>query len=216
MRIWLAMVLVLLAPALAGAQQLPSWDMARQAMVDDYAKEQPKDKVLEVTGPQRRELGSKTLRYYGAALLAHADGTRSRDLLWVQYKLLGDNWVLEHVQIMERSAQADVTPPSTEQALRLLKAAWPKDKCEGFDILDVTLDNSPPRYQQETTADRAHAKRWYVYRVRVAARGNGKFRMSEDGADYINETQNLLRWNPDDKSWSVEPQQLRCSFSKRR
>ncbi len=29
--------------------------------------------------------------------------------------------------------------------------------------------------------------------------------MSEDGVAYVNDTQNLLLWNPADKSWSVDP-----------
>ena len=73
-----------------------------------------------------------------------------------------------------------------------------------------------PKFQIEDTSDRANAKRWYVYSVKVAAKGNGKFRLSEDGASYVNATQNMLLWNPSSKSWSVETRHLRCTgFSKK-
>ena len=63
----------------------------------------------------------------------------------------------------------------------------------------------------------ATAKRWFVYNVKVSAKGNGKFRLSEDGAAYVNATQNMLLWNPADKSWSVEQRHLRCTgFSKKK
>jgi hypothetical protein len=204
---------LLIAPAAALAQQAPGWDAARQAILDDYARAQPKDKVIEVTGPEKREAMIIAVRYYGVALVERADRTRSRDRVTVEYRLVGDHWDLYRVHVYEQNAVADLEPPAAAEALRLFTAAWPKDKCEGFDILDVKLDGAP-RYQQETTADRANAKRWYVYHIKVAAKGNGKFRMSEDGTAYVNETQNLLLWHPAEKSWSVEPQQLRCSFSK--
>jgi hypothetical protein len=210
--------LVLLAPLLlvsgaALAQQAPGWDAARKAIIDDFARQQPKDKVIEVTGPEKSEAMIVAVRYYGTALVEHGDRTRSRDRVTVEYRLVGDHWDLYRVHVYEQNAVADLEPPAAAEALRLFTAAWPKDKCEGFDILDVKLDGAP-RYQQETTADRANAKRWYIYHLKVAAKGNGKFRMSEDGTAYVNETQNLLLWHPTDKSWSVEPQQLRCSFSK--
>ena len=217
--IWaLSRLLTLLAaiaflPAVALAQQAPGWDAARQAILDDYAHKQPKDKVIEVTGPDKRDAIILAVRYFGTALVERADRTRSRDRVTVEYRLVGDHWDLYRVNVYEQNAVADLEAPTAAEALRLFSAAWPKDKCEGFDILDVKLDGAP-RYQQETTADRANAKRWYVYHLKVAAKGNGTFRMSEDGAAYLNETQNLLLWNPSVKSWSVEPQQLRCSFSK--
>jgi hypothetical protein len=204
---------LLAVPAAALAQQAPGWDAARQAIIDDYARQQPKDRVIEVTGPEKREAMIIAVRYFGTALVERADHTRNRDRVTVEYRLVGDHWDLYRVHVYEQNAVADLEPPSSAEALRLFTAAWPKDKCEGFDILEVKLDGAP-RYQQETTADRANAKRWYVYHLKVAAKGNGKFRMSEDGTAYVNETQNLLLWHPADKSWSVEPQQLRCSFSK--
>ncbi len=67
--------------------------------------------------------------------------------MWVEYRLVGDRWELHAVHVYEQTAQADVEPPSAEQAQRLFGAAWPKDKCEGFGNLGVKLDGAP-RYQQ--------------------------------------------------------------------
>jgi hypothetical protein len=62
-----------------------------------------------------------------------------------------------------------------------------------------------------------HVDITYVYRVKVSVRGNGKFRLSEDGAGYLNATQNMLLWNPAQKSWTVELRHLRCNgFTKKR
>jgi hypothetical protein len=192
------------------AQQAPDWDAARKAIIADYAREQPKDKVVEVTGPERREAFLIAIRYYGSALIERADGTRTRDKVSVEYRLVGDRWELERVQLLDKNALADLEPPPAAEALRLFNATYPKDKCEGYDIMEVKLDGKP-RYQQEVTADRANAKRWFVYHIRIAAKGNGKFRMSEDGAAYLNETQNMLLWDPAQKSWSVDPRQVRCT-----
>lgn len=197
------------------AQQAPGWDAARQAIIKDYAREQPGDKVIEVAGPEKREAVLIAIRYYGSALIERPDGTKSRDRVIVEYRLVGDVWELERVRVYEKNALADLESPANADALRLFNGAWPKDKCEGYEILDVQLDGKP-RYQQETTSDRANAKRWFVYHLKISAKGNGKFRMSEDGAAYVNETQNMLLWNPAQKSWSVDPRQLRCSFSKQK
>ena len=210
----IALILGMLLPMAAGAQA-PAWESARGAILKEYARTQPEARVIEVSGPERREGRLLRYRYFGSALIERTDGTRDRDRLMVEYRLVGDAWELERVQIYESQALAEVPAPSSAEAQRLFSAAWPKDKCEGFDIQGVVLDGEP-RFQRETTADRANAKRWYVYRLKIAARGNGKFRMSEDGASYENVTQNLLLWNPAEKSWSVDPRQLRCSFSKQR
>ena len=192
------------------AQTPPSWEQARSAIAADYAKQQPKDKLLQVEGPEKREGVLIAMRYYARTLVERADGTRSRDGVFVEYRLFGDKWELQTVRVYESRALADLPAPSAQEAQRLFAAAWPKEKCEGYDIQDVKLDGEP-RYQLEDGVERAKARRWYVYSVKIAARGNGKFRMSEDGANYLNATQNLLLWDPAQKSWSVDPRQVRCS-----
>lgn len=198
------------------AQIAPDWPQARAAILADYAKQQPGDKVLEVTGPERREAMLIALRIYGAAKIQRADGTRTNDRVLVDYRLVGERWELARVHVYESTALSDLPAPPPQQAQQILAKAWRDAQCEAFDDLQLLIDGEP-RFQLETTADRANAKRWYVYQVRVNARGNGKFRLSEDGAAYVNETQNMLLWNPADKSWSVEARHLRCGgFTKRK
>src|SRR5439155_22012981 len=75
----------------------------------------------------------------------------------------------------------------------------------------VKLDGAP-RFQRDPGAtDPATAKRSYAYPVEIQATGNGKFRMSEAGAQYSNRTTNLLTWDADSKTWSVDPRQVRCA-----
>ena len=213
--LWTVCTLALFLPALAGAQTAPAWEAARAEILKDYAKQQPGDKVLEVTGPEKREAIIIAIRYYGSALVQRADGTKSRDKVLVEYRLVGSRWELERVRVYESQELADLNPPSVQEAQKILLAAWQGAKCEAFDNLALAIDGEP-RYQLETTADRASAKRWFVYSVKVSAKGNGKFRLSEDGAAYVNATQNMLLWNPAQKSWSVEARQLRCTgFSKK-
>ena len=210
----LASVFFLFLPLAAAAQPAPGWEAARAAILKDYAKQQPADKVLEVSGPEKREAILIAVRYYGSALVQRTDGTRSRDRVMVEYRLVGSAWELERINVYESQALADLQPPSALEAQKILLAAWQGAKCEAFDDLKVAIDGEP-RYQLETTSDRANAKRWYVYSVKVSARGNGKFRLSEDGAAYANATQNMLLWNPAQKSWTVEARHLRCTgFSK--
>ena len=211
----LALAIFLFMPLAAAAQTAPAWEAARAAILKDYAKQQPGDKVLEVTGPEKREAILIAIRYYGSALMQRADGTRSRDRVLVEYRLVGSRWELERVHVYESQALADVTPPSPEEARKILLAAWQGAKCEAFDGLTIAIDGEP-RYQLETTADRASAKRWFVYDVKVSAKGNGKFRLSEDDAAYVNATQNMLLWDAAGKSWSVEARHLRCTgFTKK-
>ena len=217
MRTTLRMVvtLALLFPVLAGAQTAPAWEAARAAIIKDYAKQQPGDKVLEVTGPEKREAIIIAIRYYGTAQVQRADGSKTRDKVLVEYRLVGSRWELERVKVYESQALADVKAPSAQEAQKILLAAWQGAKCEAFDNLAVAIDGEP-RYQQEDSADRVNAKRWYVYSVKVSATGNGKFRLSEDGAAYVNATQNMLLWNPAQRNWTVEARHLRCTgFSKK-
>ena len=200
----------LLGPALALAQPAPGWDQARRDILADYAKQQPGDKVLEVTGPEKREGVLIAVRYYGSALVERADKTRSRDRVWVEYRLLGDRWELQAVKVYDSTALADLEPPAKAKAQELIAAAWAAGKCEGFDIKKIALEGEP-RYQREITSDRANAKRWFVYQIQIDAVGTGKFRLSKEGVPYVNRTQNMLLWNPADRSWSVETRHVRCS-----
>ena len=203
--------ILLFMPLLAVAQTAPAWEEARKAIVADYARHQSGARVLEINGPDKRDAILIAVRYWGTTLVERADKTRTRDKVWVEYRLVGDRWELQTVRVYESTALSDIEAPARERAQALFAAAW-KDKCEGYDIQGIMLDGEP-RYQLETTND-PNPKRWYVYRVKIAAKGNGKFRMSEAGASYENVTQNLLLWNPAEKSWTVEQRQLRCSFTK--
>ncbi len=208
-------VALFLVPAAASAQPAPGWEQARKDVLADYKKQQPGDKVLEITGPERKEGVAIVIRYYGGATVERADKSKSSDRFWVEYRLFGSKWELQAVKVYEQNTQSDLKPPSAAEAQRILQDAWVSAKCEAFDDLKVAIDGEP-RFQIEATADRANAKRWYVYNVKVAAKGNGKFRLSEDGASYVNATQNMLLWNPSSKSWTVEARHLRCTgFSKK-
>jgi hypothetical protein len=207
-------LLTLLAPLVAAAQPAPSWEQAKKDVLADYKKQQPGDTVKEIAGPERKEGIAILIRYYGSASVERADKSKSEDRFWVEYRLFGSRWELQTVKVYEQNTQADLKAPADAQ--QILQAAWLGAKCEAFDNLAVAIDGAP-KFQIETTADRANAKRWYVYSVKVAAKGNGKFRLSEDGAAYVNATQNMLLWDPAKKSWSVEPRHLRCTgFSKNR
>lgn len=211
---WFCVALFLL-PAAAAAQPAPSWEQAKKDVLADYKKQQPGDRVLEITGPERKDGVAIVIRYYGGAKVERADKSKSSDRFWVEYRLFGSKWELQAVKVYEQNTQADLPPPSAAQAQQILQAAWAGAKCEAFDDLKVAIDGEP-RFQIEATSDRASAKRWYVYHVRVSARGNGKFRLSEDGAAYVNVTQNMLLWEPAAKSWTVEARHLRCTgFSKK-
>ena len=199
----------------AWAQPAPSWEQAKKDVLADYKKQQPGDRVLEITGPERKEGVAIAVRYYGAAMVERADQSKSSDRFWIEYRLFGSKWELQTVKVYEQNTQADLKAPSSAQAQQILQVAWQGAKCEAFDDLKVALDGEP-RFQIETTADRANAKRWYVYSVKVSAKGNGKFRLSEDGAAYVNATQNMLLWDPAKKNWTVEARHLRCTgFSKK-
>jgi len=206
-------LVALLVPFTASAQPAPSWDQAKKDVLADYRKQQPGDKVLDISGPEKKEGVAIVIRYYGGAQVERADKSKSSDRFWVEYRLFGSKWELQTVKVYEQNTQADLKPPADAQ--QILQAAWAGAKCEAFDNLSVAIDGAP-RFQIEDGADRANAKRWYVYSVKVAAKGNGKFRLSEDGAAYVNATQNMLLWNPSSKSWTVEARHLRCTgFSKR-
>jgi hypothetical protein len=199
----------------AWSQPAPSWEQAKKDVLADYKKQQPGDKVLDISGPERKEGVAIVLRYYGSATIERSDKSKSSDRFWVEYRLFGSRWELQTVKVYEQNTQADLKPPAAQEAQKILLAAWQGAKCEAFDDLKITIDGEP-RFQMEDSSDRANAKRWYVYSVKVAAKGNGKFRLSEDGVAYVNATQNMLLWNPSSKSWTVEARHLRCGgFSKK-
>lgn len=213
---WAVCILVLFLPVLAAAQTAPDWESAKKAILADYAKQQPGDKVIEITGPEKRDAIILAVRYYGRVLIEHADKTRERQGVWIEYRLVGDRWELQTVKVYESSALSDIEAPQKAQAQKLMLAAWAKANCEGFDIKNVALEGEP-RFQLETGADRSTAKRWYVYQIQVEAMGNGKFRLSKDGVPYVNRTQNMLLWNPPDRSWSIDPRHVRCTgFSEKK
>jgi hypothetical protein len=209
-------ILVLFFPGLAAAQTAPDWEAAKKAILADYAKQQPGDKVLEITGPEKRDAVILAVRYYGRVLIERADKTRERQGVWIEYRLVGDRWELQTVKVYESTALSDIQQPQKAQAQKLMAEAWAKANCEGFDIRNITLEGEP-RFQLETVADRNAAKRWYVYQIQVEAMGNGKFRLSKDGVPYVNRTQNMLLWNPADRSWSVDPRHVKCTgFSEKK
>ena len=211
-----ALILMAIVPWAALAQPAPAWEQARKDILADYAKQQPGDKVLEITGPEKREGVLIAVRYYGSALVERADKTRSRDKVWVEYRLLGDRWELQAVRVHESTALADLEPPAKAEVQRLLAAAWAAANCEGFDIKNIALEGEP-RYQREITSDRANAKRWFVYPIRIDALGTGKFRFSKDGVAYVNRTQNMLLWSPVERAWSVDTRHVRCGgFSEKK
>jgi hypothetical protein len=209
MKAFFALTLLMLS-GLAQAQVAPDWAQAKKAILADYAKEQPKDKVLEITGPDKRDAVIIAVRYYATALVEREDKTRSRDKVWIEYRLVGERWELQAVRVYESSALADLEAPQKAQAQRLIAAAWEAAKCEGFDIKRIDLEGEP-RFQLETVADRKAAKRWYVYQIQVDAVGTGKFRLSKEGAPYVNRTQNMLLWDPAARTWAVESRHVRCT-----
>lgn len=211
----LTIFLALAWAAVAAAQPAPGWDEARKAILADYAKQVPGDKVVEVTGPERKEGNLLAVRWFGTVLLERADKTRERQRVLVEYRLVGSQWELARVRVYESIALPDIELPAKDEAQRVITAAWQKANCEGFDIKNIALEGEP-KFQRELTGDRANAKRWFVYQIQIDAVGTGKFRLSEDGAPYVNRTQNMLLWDPAARSWSVDPRHVRCGgFSKK-
>lgn len=206
-----ALTLLLLAPAMLGAQKgPPAWRQADSAIRADYAKREATTKILEVTQGDRL-LWPFWVAYEADVSVERGGGRRDRERLGVSFMLVKGSWELDAVELLGRRDLADVKPPSQDEAQRLLTAAWPAGKCEGYDVTQVRLDGVP-RFQRDPGAsDPATAKRSYIYSVEVLATGNGKFRMSERGMAYSNRTQNLLTWDAENKTWSVDPRQLRCA-----
>ena len=213
---WWQAILFAVVSSGALAQTAPDWEVAKKAILADYAKQQPGDKVLEITGPEKRDAIILAVRYYARTLIERADKTRERQGVWIEYRLVGDRWELQTVKVYESTALSDIEAPQKAQAQKLMAAAWTKANCEGFDIKNVALEGEP-RYQLESGVDRSTARRWYVYQIQIEAMGNGKFRLSKDGVPYVNRTQNMLLWNPADRSWSVDSRHVKCTgFSEKK
>src|SRR5262245_22811580 len=130
---------VFLVPLAAVAQPAPSWDQARKDVLADYKKQQPGDKVLEITGPEKKEGVAIVIRYYGGAMVERADKSRSSDRFFVEYRLFGSQWELQAVRVYEQNTQSDVKPPSTAEAQQILQSAWLGAKCDAFDNLQVAI-----------------------------------------------------------------------------
>lgn len=206
----LALFLLAGAAATASAQSgAPGWQLAERAIHADYSTREATTKILEIT-QGKRELWPFWVAYEAQVSVERSGNRRNRERVGVSFMLVKGAWELEDVQLLGVRELADVKPPSQEDAQKLLTAAWPANKCEGYDIMTVKVEGEP-RFQREAVAEGAKAKRAYVYSVEIAAAGNGKFRTSEKGTAYSNKTQNLLTWDADNKSWSVDPRQLRCS-----
>src|SRR5436190_12004466 len=136
----LALACFLLLPLAAAAQPAPGWEQAKKDVLADYKKQQPGDKVLELSGPERKEGVAIVLRYYGSAAIERADKSRSHDRFWVEYRLFGSRWELQTVKVYEQNTQSDLQPPTAAQAQQILQQAWIGAKCEAFDDLKVAID----------------------------------------------------------------------------
>src|SRR5258705_13380095 len=93
----LALACFLLLPLAAAAQPAPGWEQAKKDVLADYKKQQPGDKVLELSGPERKEGVAIVLRYYGSAAHERADKSRNHDRVWGGYRLFARRWELQTV-----------------------------------------------------------------------------------------------------------------------
>ena len=100
----LVLACFLFTPLAAAAQTAPAWEAARAEIIKDYARQQPGDKVLEVTGPEKREAILIAIRYYGSALVQRADGSKSRDKVLVEYRLVPAGALKRQVEAVALSA----------------------------------------------------------------------------------------------------------------
>ena len=87
----LFLVGMLFSLAALGQTQSPTWEAARAAIENDFARGDH-GKLVQLSGPDRRELGLITVRWHGTALVQRADGTRWRERVLAEYKLVGDVW----------------------------------------------------------------------------------------------------------------------------
>jgi hypothetical protein len=203
-----SLAFLLLLTTSAVAAQSPGWQQAERAIRSDYARREATTKILEISKGEQMLLPF-WVAYEAQVNIERAGGRHDTERVGVSYWLVSSKWELEGVELLGHRVLADVKPPATEAAQKLLAAAWAPDKCEGFDITQVKLEGEP-RFQRTAETDPSKELRSYIYSVEVMATGNGKFRMSERGTAYSNSTQNLLTWDADKKSWWVDPRQVRC------
>lgn len=97
------------------AQQAPQWEDARKAILEDYKRHQPDDKVLEVARAQQSELRFLMVRHFARVTVERADRTRSRDHMAVEYRLVGDKWEVANVRLIGSEALPGIGPPSSKQ-----------------------------------------------------------------------------------------------------
>lgn len=206
-----AVVLLISSVASAAVAQkgAPTFKQADSAIRADFAKHEASAKILEINSGDQMLLPF-WVAYEANVSVERSGGRRDSERLGVSFFLVKGKWELDEIEVLGRRQLADVEPPSQEEAQRLLSAAWKPDKCEGYDITAVRLVGGPRFQRDPLSNDAAAAKRQYVYSIEVVATGNGKFRMSDRGQGYVDQTQNLLTWDPKSKTWSVEQQQVRC------
>ena len=206
----LALLTVLSANTVMAQKGPPAWKQADSAIRADYAKREASTKILEIVQGERSLLPF-WVAYEADVSIQRSGGRRDKERVGVSFMLVKGSWEFDGVELLGRRELADVKPPPEDEAQKLLNAAWTSTKCDGYDIKLVKLDGAP-RFQRDPNAtDPARAKRSYVYSVEVQATGNGQFRMSERGTQYVDRTQNLVTWDADGKSWSVDPRQVKCS-----
>lgn len=211
----LLLALPLLLGEIAWAQQkgAPPWSAAKTAIEAWYKKERPEARIVEVVPADDREIGflGWAVRHHAYVTVAQPDQLRDREHVTVIFVRVAGKWEVDEVKAVESAALPDVEQPSAADALRLFRDAWKKDKCRGFDIREVKAAGEPRFQRERVSGDRTKARRWFLYDLEITATGNGDFRMSEEGQPYLLKTQNALLWNPAEKSWSVDPQWVRCT-----
>ena len=167
---WAVCILVLFFPGLVAAQTAPDWEAAKKAILADYAKQQPGDKVIEITGPEKRDAIILAVRYYGRVLIERADKTRERQGVWIEYRLVGDRWELQTVKVYESTALADLKRRKGGKRRRLM-AAWPGPRRTAKDSTSRTSPSKGNRVSSSKrsriatlpsagTFTRSRSKRW--------------------------------------------------------
>jgi hypothetical protein len=195
------------ARADAGA---PGWEAAKAAIAKEYAIDEASgDRIDSISENGQPEIYPFYVRRYGKLLIDRKDKTREEHKVWVDFVLVNHQWEVEAIGGLEFKALADVKPPPASDAQRLLEESW--KTCEGFTVEGVQLKGEP-EFQREPGADRAKARRGYVYSAVVTATGTGAARLSTKGAGYQADGRFLLWMDPTQRTWSVDKRALRCNF----